>query len=340
MSNNKRKPIFNLDVIATQEQSLKTNSNAIHKNFSIKEVYEMFFEDMKKRGLSEPTIKSQYYIMVSFGKYLSLDTPIECITEDDIQGYINNMAERGNSKRTQHTNCKAIRTFFYWAMKEGFLDEFKIHVPRAETVQLEAYTLEEVQKLLVEPNLRETRFSQYVAYVAINFFVYTGCRTGTLINVLIEDVDFNAKVIKFRHTKNGKEHLVPLPSPLSIVLKKYLKVRVQGAEGEDIGELPLFCNAYGEKLNGGKIYKYVMEYNHKRGVERTSLHAFRRFYVKSLVMQGVPIPKIQYLVQHSRADLVTHYCKLYSKDLIEDVELFSNSIQMLDNKKRTRIILK
>ena len=337
MTTQKRKPIFNLDVISDNMYTLEKQSNVVHRNFSIKEVYEMFLDDMKKRGLSESTIKAQYYIMISFGKFMDLNSPIEYITEDSIIDYINNMNERGNSKRTQHTNCKALRTFLYWAMKEGFLEEFRVTVPKAATVKLDAYTKEEIQKLLVEPNLKEIRFSQYVAYVAINFFVYTGCRVGTLVNVLIEDIDFGAKIIRFRHTKNGKEHLIPLSSNLSIVLKKYMKIRIQAVNNGDIGGLALFCNAYGEKLNSGKIYKYIMEFNRSRGIERTSLHSFRRFYVKSLVVQGVPIPKIQYLVQHSRADLVSHYCKLYSKDLIDDVEAFSNNIVPKVNERRKKM---
>ena len=57
------------------------------------------------------------------------------------------------------------------------------------------------------------------------------------------------------------------------------------------------------------------------------MHSFRRFYIKSLVLQGVPIPKIMHLVQHSTPNLIAHYSKMYPRDLTEDVETFANSIK-------------
>jgi len=147
------------------------------------------------------------------------------------------------------------------------------------------------------------------------------------------NIDFEGEVIHYRHTKNGRPHTVPLARPLASVLKQYIKVRTQGSE--NIEELSLLCNVYGESITPSNLYKYVQVYNRERGVEMCSLHGFRRFYVKSLVCQGVPIPKIMHLVQHSTVSMVAHYSKIYANDLVNDVDIFASNISREEtNKKR------
>ncbi|MFD3157566.1 tyrosine-type recombinase/integrase [Haloimpatiens sp. FM7330] len=304
----------------------------IATSLTLSEVQELFIKDMENRRLREMTIKYYHFVLEGFYKYIPQTTSIIDITADTVQEYIEYQIDKGLATNTIHTNIKGIRTFLYFAMKQGFLPRFSIKVPSPNKVPLDMYTVEEVQKLLVRPNLKECKFSTLMTWTAINILAYTGCRARTLVNIKIEDIDFAGQVIHYRHTKNKKPHTVPMPLPLCNVLKQYLKVRTQGEDSTD--ELHLICNVYGDPITPSSLYKYVQLYNRERGVQRCGLHAFRRFYVKSLVVQGVPMPKIMHLVQHSTTNMVAHYSKMFAKDLVNDVNIFANSISVEDSKKK------
>ncbi|QCH27183.1 tyrosine-type recombinase/integrase [Clostridium tyrobutyricum] len=299
------------------------NISESSKLFTISQVQTEFEANLKERGLRPVTLRFYNNIMEAFYKFKDYKEPVSNITESTISDYINYCRNiRNNSQNTVSTNIRGLRTVLYFAMKKGYMDSFKIHVPTPDLTPKTTYSIKEVQRLLNKPNLQHCGFSEYIAYIAVNIFVFTGCRVSTAINIKIADIDLDNNLIYYRHTKNKKPHAVPLPAELRKVLIKHFKL----LENQNIKTEYILISAYGEKLNYGKIYRYIHRYNLKRGVSSTSLHAFRRFYIKSLVLQGVPIPKIQFLVQHKTPELITLYTKLYSSDLVDDVQKFTDSI--------------
>lgn len=326
-------------IISTKEYSTSTK-DIIRLGYTLDEVYDLYIKDCEARGLRPETLRQYHYCMVSFYKFIPHKTLIAEITLDTLQEYQTFCKDiRGNKPRTVYSNMKGIRSFLYWAMSNNYMNSYKIKLPKSEAVPLDMYTQEEITALLKEPIISEIRFSMYMTWVATNIFVFTGCRARTIIDIRIGDVDLENQLLFFRHTKNGKPHVVPLPTHLLPIVKKYIKIRLQNEEQDiDINELPLLCNAYGEQLTVKKLDKYFREYNNSRGVTRTGMHSFRRFYIKSLVLQGVPIPKIMHLVQHSTPNLIAHYSKMYPRDLTADVEEFANSIkQVKGTRLRTKI---
>ncbi|MBV4429071.1 tyrosine-type recombinase/integrase [Clostridium tyrobutyricum] len=294
-----------------------------NKKLSISQVQEEFESSLKERNLRPATLSFYNRIFECFYKFKDYREPIYSIDNNTINGYIDYCRNtRKNNDNTISTNVRGLKTFLLYAMRKGYLQSFKIKVPTPDTTPKTTYSVEEVQKLLVKPNLQHCAFSEYIAYTAINIFVYTGCRVSTAINIKISDIDLENNLIYFRHTKNKKPHCVPLAEELRKVLSKHFKL----LENQNIKTEYILISAYGEQLNTHKLYQYIRSYNKKRGVQTTALHAFRRFYIKSLVLQGVPIPKIQYLVQHKTTALISLYTHLYSSDLTEDVQKFADNV--------------
>lgn len=293
-----------------------------YEKLTIAEMYEKFEQDLKDRGLKKVTISFYKNTLEAFYHYKSYKDPVSTITKATISGYIKFCQDKGNKQNTISTYVRGLKTFLYFCMREGYLPEFKIKTPTPDLTPKTTYTLKEVKRLLVKPNLKTCLFSEYIAYVAINIFVYTGCRVATAIEIKRNDVDLDNDLIYLRHEKNSKPHCVPLADELKQVLKSHFKL----LDAQEIKTEYVLISAYGEQLNRHRLYMYICRYNKSRNVDKTNIQAFRRFYIKSLVVQGVPIPKIMYLVQHSRPGLISLYTKLYSTDLIEDVKKFSNNI--------------
>ncbi|MCD2346249.1 tyrosine-type recombinase/integrase [Clostridium guangxiense] len=312
-------------------KNISNQSESIYPQITIAEVQKEFENDLKERGLRPATFSFYNNVLEALYHFVSYKEPICNITKITISNYIKYCRDiRNNSQNTISTNIRGLRTFLYFAMKNNYMPEFNITVPTPDLTPKKTYEIEEIQKLLVKPNIHQCNFSDYVAYVAINVFVFTGCRLSTAINMKVADIDFENNLVMYKHTKNKKTHCVPLAEELKKVLKKYLSVLSE----QNIKNEYLLISCYGEQLTSNKLYTYISNYNKKRGVKMTSIHAFRRFYIKSLVIQGVPIPKIQFLVQHKSPELISLYSKIYSKDLIEDVEEFQKNILPSDSDKK------
>ena len=60
------------------------------------------------------------------------------------------------------------------------IDFFKIRMPHADKPLKEAYTEEELSKLLKKPNLRKCSFAEYRSWVMVNYFLSTGQRMNSV----------------------------------------------------------------------------------------------------------------------------------------------------------------
>lgn len=176
-------------------------------------------------------------------------------------------------------------------MNNGFMEPFKIKLPKREKKIKETYTDQELERLLKKPDLKKCNFSEYRSWVLTNFLLGTGNRLSTISNIKIQDIDFDNSMILLSKTKNRTQQMVPLSQSLSVVLSEYLKYR-QG-EPDDY----LFCNQYGGKMTKSGMESAIRRYNLSRGIRKTSLHAYRHTYAKTWVMEGGDIFRLQKLLR-------------------------------------------
>ena len=115
-----------------------------------------------------------------------------------------------------------------------------------------------------------------------------------------------AKQIVLRHTKNGKVQVIPLCTAMVSILRDYMAVR----EGESSDYL--FCNEFGGFLTEDALRLAIVKYNTNRGIERTSIHAFRHTFArKYLVDCGGDAFSLQQIMGHSTLKMTRHYCNIF-----------------------------
>ena len=105
------------------------------------------------------------------------------------------------------------------------MSKFKIRLMRTVEKIKNSYTTREVEILLKKPDVKKCPFSEYRTWVMTNYFVATGNRVSTVINLKICDINFASNEIILRQTKNKIQHTVPMARELSPVLLEYLKIR-------------------------------------------------------------------------------------------------------------------
>jgi integrase len=134
----------------------------------------------------------------------------------------------------------------------------------------------------------------------------TGLRAGEILGLMIEDIDFDRKVLHIRRaawcgrvqTVKSKSSRAPLPMPdvLAEILRHYLTARRPNP-----AQL-LFANRLGRPFNANKVVqKGLWPILEKLGIEHCGLHAFRHTHTSLLLEVGASPSVAEAQLRHSDA---------------------------------------
>lgn len=274
--------------------------------------FEKFLASCMSKGLANKTIKTYQNHMNAMTHYLSFDKDISQIKQKDLDEMIVAMRKANLSSNSISSYLRTLKVFFNWCNQNGYSSIAVKSYKTEETVK-ETYTDGELAALLKKPDIKKCSFAEYRNWVIINFLVNGGCRTQTILNIQIRDVDFDNNIVHFRHNKNRKVQVIPLCTTMQLILKEYLTYR--GGEPEDY----LFCTVTGEKFAEESLRSAIRLYNAKRGVTKNSIHAFRHTFAKKYLLEcNGNAFTLQKLLGHSTLDTTKKYCAIF------DVELSKN----------------
>lgn len=296
----------------------KISLNTNETNFDYLKLYNDYVKE-KSCTSAKATIRGLKYNVLPFVNWLNANDYSQ-INQTVINEYILYLNDAYENKITVNSLLRNIRTFCNWLYKRQYAPKVKIPVKKNYEVNKEVYTQEELKLLLKKPT-DTTKFNELRNWAIINFFIGTGCRINSLINVKINDVNFNTDTITLRVTKNKKQQVIPLSSTLKTVLRQYLRT------WHNTPTDYLFPNQYGEQLANNQVTHAINKYNKDRGVTKTSCHLFRHTFAHNYLIQGGDIFRLQQLLGHSTLDMVKIYANMNN---IESLKQNYNSLNLLD----------
>ena len=279
---------------------------------------EDYIVDCKARNLRDGTIKHYRDAFKQIFKYLDKNMLIEDMTKEVFADFMLTLREnKAVNEMSIYTYSRDLKTVMYFFMEQGWLERYKIKLAKTDKQPIETYTDEDLRKLLKKPNLKQCSFTEYKAWVIVNFLLSTGVRQNSLANIKIKDIDFNNKVVYVNITKNRKPLIVPLNDDIIQILKEYLRYR--NGEREEY----LFCNIFGKKLVRSTLYHSLWQYNKDRGVETTGLHRFRHTFAKKWVLMGGNVVTLSKILGHHSLEITQNYLNILTCDMQDDVEKFN-----------------
>lgn len=280
-------------------------------SLSTEEAYNKFILRCRMMNLSDATIKYYQENWHIFSRFLKLSNILSVseITLNTIDSYKIFLLDSELKHVSVRTRIRAIRTIMMFFQEKGWIPMFKIENIKAGDTVKEIYTDAELAKILRKPNLSNTTFTEYRNWVIVSFFLATGCRLRTLVNIKISDIDFENGMVTYSTTKNRKHQLVPLPTSILSILNEYLQYRL------GFGSDYLFCNTYGNQFKEGGLQQAIRSYNRSRGVEKTSIHALRHTFAKKAIENGMDVFRLQKILGHSTLEMTRNYVNLFGSDL-------------------------
>ena len=161
----------------------------------------------------------------------------------------------------------------------------------------------ELKELFVTPKLLKQR-------VILALIYSSGLRGQEVINLKLQDIDFERKTIHIRQSKYKKDRIVPLSPTMAIGLKRYLK-----AESPHIW----FFNG---KQPGSKYSTKGLSWIMRETLKKTSihkkvnLHSLRHAYATHLLEEGVNIVTLKDLLGHANITTTMIYLHVAQCELI------------------------
>lgn len=274
----------------------------------LSENFERFIDDRQAMNVSEATIrsyKSQWTPFVNWfkGNIQNIDSKV-------INKYKLHLKNKGWKDVSINTNLRHLKAIFRFWNKESILnDPVEVTFLKVQEEGKDIYTDLEIKILLKKPIIQECNFTEFRTWAVINMFCGTGMRVGTLVNLKIQDLDFDNMLIRYTKTKNKKFQYVPMSSSLLKVLKEYLRQR--GGELESY----LFPSENDTKLLETTVTHNIKKYCKDRKLREGNSHLFRHTFAKHWLLSGGEALKLQKILGHSSMKMVQHYANLYGKDL-------------------------
>lgn len=298
------------------EINLSTGEFVEEKNISLTDFIEQVYFPIYTTYLSPTTVssywklyesKKPYCVKTYFGKY-----KLKEIKRRMVQQYVNLLADNVSPK-TVRAYKMWLHTVFDTAISEDIIKPHcnptdNIKLPPKKKPDIEAYTLDEINKLL------ELSANDNINHLVIGLGTLAGLRRGEMLGLRWQDVDLtkgNSELhivqtvvvvddivyVKEPKTKAGKRD-IPIPETLADILRnekiRYTTNKLRlGAEFKDKGYVISKENGEPYRPDGVSIhyerFMYKVEKEHR--IPYKSLHKLRHSYA-TLLIDGGANPKV------------------------------------------------
>ncbi|MFH1269465.1 MAG: tyrosine recombinase XerC [Candidatus Omnitrophota bacterium] len=263
-----------------------------------------------EKNYSRHTIENYKLDLNDFNKFLG-EAALDKVDYLLLRKYLALLKERTLSSRSVGRRLSALRSFFKFLVREGFLKTNPITVlssPKQEKHLPLFLTEEEVSKLIGAVKLNNER--DYRDRAVIETFYSTGIRVSELVGLDIEDIDFIAGIIKVMG-KGKKERIVPVGEIALTAIRSYLDKRKKEKQPD-----ALFLNKNGTRITDrgirNVINKYIRMASLKHGV---SPHTLRHSFATHLLNRGADLRSVQELLGHVNLSTTQIYTHLTTEKL-------------------------
>jgi len=217
-----------------------------------------------------------------------------------------------NDKKTATTvnrKISSLKSIFKYEQKQGRIKNnpiSKIITPK-KIKKLPQFIREDKLNTLLDTNISENNYEEFRNHLILEIFYGTGIRLSELINIKLNDIDYEKKTLKILGKRN-KERIIPLTENIYSQLKNYQQERNKVNYSEST--LFLFITKKGTKLYTKLVYRIVTKnLNLITTQSKRSPHVLRHTFATHLLNHGADINAIKDILGHanlSATQIYTH----------------------------------
>lgn len=286
-------------------------------------------------GFVQATVYNLPNVVREFLYYLEQNNikQIGQLSSEHIREYYQYLISRSNQTKGGGLSTNYINHHF-WALEKFFeflhhkgttgLPAINLKRLKIETLQREILSQEEIKELyeIVENTEYLTQKQEALNHqdkVLLTIYYGCGLRRSEGININIDDINFDTRVLHVKKGKNSKQRLIPFNKTASKILQDWI-FEYRLLLVKDKKESALFINVFGKPLTGGTLGNRLQRIiNQSENIQlkekNITLHSLRHSIATHLLANGMDLQKVQRFLGHSSLETTQIYTHL-----IEDQE--------------------
>ena len=248
--------------------------------------------ELKFRGFSPLTIRNYSFFVE---KFLSgSGKKAEELNADDAKAYLSGLFDT-KSKNTIMLAAASLKFYYQEVLKKDF---GQMRLPKKERRLPEVLTKDEVKSLIDSADNRKSR-------LIISMLYSSGLRVSELVNLKVDDLNFNENIGWVRKGKGNKDRIFTLSSNLGQEFKEYLEGREHKYLFSKDG--PLTTRNIQKIIKGTRI---------RAGInKRVTPHTLRHSFATHLLENGTDIRIIQSMLGHASLNTTQVYTHISSEQI-------------------------
>lgn len=272
-----------------------------------------------ERGASEHTLRAYDRELRNFATYMVAKQgpglSVGKIGHPQIRAYLSELYGRGLSKASTARALAAIRSWFKWLARRGFVEQnpaslvatpkLPKHLPRVPTI--------EQMNRVVDGVAEETTAWPERDRVIFELLYGCGIRNAELVGLNLNDVHWANEAILVRG-KGRKERHVPLGDAAAMAVRAYLPERAArlAAAGKSTDALLLNARLRGDgRLTTRSVGRIVKRIAVAQGLATdVHPHTLRHAFGTHMLEEGADLRAIQELLGHERLSTTQRYTQL------------------------------
>lgn len=282
----------------------------------LNQAIEGFAKYMHLIDRSQETIRGYAIELKDFNNFVTVkhNCPVymEDITLQDLEDYLLHEKERGSASSSRSRSLYILRSFYNYCCKKDLC-------PKNIASLLEPVKVKQKERAFIT----ESEFEQLTATIeqpvirtVVQAMFYTGGRISEMINLKLDDVDLENKMLHIIDGKGGKDRDVPINDKLHRIFINYLK-HIRDAHSDRF-----FALTRTGKVSASYINHWIHTAVEELGWDKNiSAHVLRHSFGSNLLEKGASVVSIQKLLGHSSLRVTSRYLHQDTDKLTEAVNL-------------------
>lgn len=262
----------------------------------------------EKKNLSENTMLAYRSDLQRLASYLRSNGigSFEQVTETQLNSFILSAEREGLKASSVVRLISSIHGFFDFLTKKGFIKEDpaeRLKAPKAETATQEIISVEELEALLLTPDVSTPKGLRDRAMLEVLYA--TGIHLNSLLTLQLPQVQLKYKVLLV--CEGEQNRVLPLGQPACEALEAYLDRGRDSLKKTNSNQDLLFYNKSGEEMTRQGFFKRITEYAKKAGLPNITPRILRNSMITHLMNNGASYAGVHQLLGTKRLSAAMNY---------------------------------
>ncbi|WP_462163180.1 tyrosine-type recombinase/integrase [Pseudoalteromonas xiamenensis] len=308
------------------------------QDISLIAALQQYIEQCHLDELSPRTIEGKKSNLQLFVKWYIVNVGLR-VSDLSVEGikqfmkYLHTYREPQNKKliekATRRNKITAVRMFCLFLYRNEYINvnfAEKVQTPKAgKNITQAVLQPDEVAAIANQTAFCGDKGIRDAAMLAV--FYSCGLRRGDVINIKLNGISVEAKLLFVPNGKGDKDRIVPIAQEaLDLVLnyKNAFRPKLVNFESGDY----LFLDDKGKQFRGHQVTRLVNRYKHRAGVSKPGAsNLYRHTTATTLLDNGADLLTVRNILGHASVSTTQVYTHIAVKKISEDYQQYHPSVQ-------------